>query len=68
MLPNKFSIIFFAFERNFTYLFDQKAKDTPHHVYTINKNGTPKRHIFQDDENVDKNENKVTSTHEQNLI
>jgi hypothetical protein len=62
MMPNKFSIKFFAFGRNFTYHFDKKTKETSHHVYTINNNRTPKMHIFQDDEDVNKNENVVTLT------
>ena len=47
MIPNEFSIRFSAFGRNFTYLFSQKPKDTAHHVYTINKNGIPKRNDFK---------------------
>ena len=59
MIPNEFSIRFFAFGRNFTYLFSQKPKDTAHHVYTINKNGIPKRNDFQEDEDVNKNAFKI---------
>ena len=59
MIPKEFSIRFFAFGRNFTYLFSQKPKDTAHHVYTINKNGIPKRNDFQEDEDVNKNAFKI---------
>jgi len=54
-LPNKFYIRFSNFGKNFTYKFAQIKKDSAHpigsnHVYTINSNREPRRHIFQEEE------------------
>ena len=54
-LPNEFYIRFSNFGKNFTYRFAQIKKDSAHpigsnHVYTTNKQGQPKRHIFQEEE------------------
>ena len=53
--PDNFYIEIDSFGKNFTCKFVQINRDSAHpignnHVYTINNNGQPRRHIFQQEQ------------------